>query len=112
MTPLTSTAIRQLRIVAMLEGASFVALLAIAMPLKYLAGMPGAVRVVGMAHGVLFVLYVAALVNAQISARWRLPQVLGLFLASVVPLGPFVADRWLRQQQHATSRTQASVEAQ
>ena len=83
------------------------ALLAIAMPLKYLAGMPSAVRFVGMAHGLLFLLYVGALINAQLSARWRLNQVLGLFVASVVPLGPFVADRWLRKQQDAAAGREA-----
>jgi hypothetical protein len=39
------TALRQLRLVAFLEGSSFLALLFIAMPLKYLAGLPLAVRI-------------------------------------------------------------------
>ena len=51
---------RDLRAVALLEGASYLLLLGVAMPLKYLAGMPGAVRAVGSAHGGLFLLYVAA----------------------------------------------------
>lgn len=46
--------IRILRIVALIEGVSFLVLLGIGMPLKYLADIPAAVRITGWAHGVLF----------------------------------------------------------
>ena len=52
---MSSSVIRQLRIIGLIEGVSFLVLLGIAMPLKYLAGMPRAVSAVGMAHGVLFI---------------------------------------------------------
>jgi integral membrane protein len=55
--PPEAAAIKRFRLIAMLEGISYLVLLCIAMPLKYYAGMPGAVRIVGMAHGVLFVAY-------------------------------------------------------
>ena len=55
------TALRQLRLVALLEGASFLVLLFVAMPLKYLAGMPLAVRIAGSIHGALFIAFVVAL---------------------------------------------------
>ena len=55
------TALRQLRLVAFLEGSSFLVLLFIAMPLKYLAGLPLAVRVAGSVHGLLFLVFLAAL---------------------------------------------------
>ena len=48
--------LNRLRVVAFWEGVSFLVLLGVAMPLKYLAGWPLAVRVVGMAHGILFIL--------------------------------------------------------
>ena len=48
------TSLGRLRVVGFWEGISFLVLLGIAMPLKYLAGWPDAVRVVGMAHGVFF----------------------------------------------------------
>jgi integral membrane protein len=57
---LIKSALGRLRIVAFLEGVSYLVLLGIAMPLKYIAGIPQAVRVVGMAHGVLFVLVCAS----------------------------------------------------
>ncbi len=67
---MSSTAIRQVRLVGILEGISFVVLLGIAMPLKYMAGMPRAVSWVGMAHGVLFVIW--SLSGAH---GWPLPVV-------------------------------------
>ena len=77
------------------------ALLGIAMPLKYLAGLPQAVRVVGMVHGILFIILLVAIAHAQFTVRWPLPKVLGLVVAAVIPLGPFVAERWLRREQEA-----------
>ena len=56
--------LKQFRWVAFLEGLSFVLLLFVAMPLKYWAGLPLAVRIVGMVHGLLFVLFIGALFSA------------------------------------------------
>ena len=87
----------RLRIVGMMEGASFLVLLGIAMPLKYLAGFPQAVRVVGMLHGLLFLLFVAAVLQVSVSMRWPLRRVLAALAASVLPFGPFVFDAHLRR---------------
>ena len=100
-----STAIRQLRIIGLVEGISFLALLGIAMPLKYFAGMPRAVSVVGMAHGVLFILYALAAGNAWLTARWSLSRGAGLFAAAVLPFGPFVMDARLRREELAAVRS-------
>lgn len=81
----------------MLEGVSFLVLLGIAMPLKYLAGMPRMVSVVGAAHGLLFLLFVAAVLHAAIALRWPLARVAGALAASVVPFGPFILDAHLRR---------------
>ncbi len=95
----------------MLEAFSFIALLGIAMPLKYFAGMPGAVRLVGMLHGILFLVYLVTIVNAQLSLRWPLSKVLGLLLAAVVPLGPFFAEGWLKREQVAADQRAAAPRA-
>lgn len=92
-----STALGRLRLTALLEGVSFLVLLLIAMPLKYLAGQPNAVRVVGMAHGVLFVLYVLLLIQQGIARRWSWRTMILGFVASLVPLGTFWADKKLFQ---------------
>ena len=92
------TALRQLRLVAILEGLSYLLLLFIAMPLKYLAGLPLAVRVVGSAHGLLFVLFLAALLRAAVARRWSLGRASLAFVSSVVPFGTFVFDRSLQRE--------------
>lgn len=96
---MVSSVIRQLRIVGLIEGASFLVLLGIAMPLKYLAGMPGAVRVVGMIHGVLFLIYLLAIAHAQLTIHWRPSRAVILFVASLVPFGTFVTEPGLRREE-------------
>lgn len=86
------TAIGRLRLIGYAEGASFLILLCIAMPLKYLAGKPEMVRVVGMMHGLLFMLYILTLMQAKVEYGWSLKTMLLGMLASVVPFGPFWAD--------------------
>ncbi len=91
--------VRLLRYVGYVEGASFLLLLFIAMPLKYLAGEPGMVRVVGMAHGVLWVLYIAVLAMAWPAARWGWRNGLLAFGASIIPFGPFAIDPHLKREE-------------
>ncbi len=98
---MTMGSLERLRAVGFLEGTSYLLLLGVAMPLKYLAGMPGMVRVVGWAHGLLFVLFVAAIFDAARRHRWPAGRVLGALAASVLPFGPFVLDRRLREDRMA-----------
>jgi integral membrane protein len=90
--------LRQLRFIAFIEGLSFVLLLFVAMPLKYFAGLPLAVRIVGGAHGLLFVLFLAALVRAATECDWTLRRSVIAFASSLVPFGTFVFDRSLREE--------------
>ena len=92
------TALSRLRFIGWWEGVSFLVLLGIAMPLKYLAGEPGAVRVVGMAHGVLFVLYVLAALHAALEYGWSWKRTALVLLASVLPAGPFIVDAKILRQ--------------
>jgi integral membrane protein len=95
------TTLGRLRLVGLAEGVSFLVLLGIAMPLKYLAGWPAAVRVVGLLHGVLFVLFVLAVFEAVGSLRWSAKEVGLALLASLLPFGTLLLDRRLRRQQAA-----------
>jgi integral membrane protein len=88
---LTST-LGRLRLTGLCEGLSFIILLGIAMPLKYLAGKPEMVRIVGMAHGILFVLYIFFTLHAKIQYQWSWKKMVLLWIASVVPFGTFYAD--------------------
>lgn len=91
----------RLRLLSIIEGTSTLLLFGVAMPLKYLANMPMAVRIVGSIHGLLFV----CLVIAFLLAIRRVPLSKGLaaagIIAAVVPFGPFVFDRWLAELRNA-----------
>jgi len=95
---LLKTPIGRLRIVAFVEGCSYLLLLGVAMPLKYLAGFPVAVRIVGSIHGALFVLFCAALVQAMVAARWSMVRGGVVFASSIVPFGTFAIDGRLKQE--------------
>jgi integral membrane protein len=92
------SALRRLRLVAFLEGSSFLLLLLVAMPLKYLAGYPLAVRIVGSIHGLLFLIFLAALFRAATERAWPLRRSSAAFVASILPFGTFVFDRSLRRE--------------
>lgn len=86
-----------LRRIGQIEAVSFLLLLGVAMPLKYLAGQPLAVKIVGWAHGVLFVIFGFALLRVWITARWPFLRVVAVFIAALLPFGPFVVDRRMRE---------------
>lgn len=88
--------VHTLRVVALTEGVSFLILLGLAMPLKYLAGMPQAVKIFGWAHGVLFVALCFLLLKVTIEYRWPLMRSAMVFIAALLPFGPFVIDRRLK----------------
>ena len=90
-------AVHFLRIVGLIEAVSYMLLVAVAMPLKYIWGQPKAVSVIGMIHGVLFILFCFALARATIVAKWPLSRAALLFVASLLPFGPFVLDRRMKR---------------
>ncbi|XXF75679.1 DUF3817 domain-containing protein [Myxococcaceae bacterium GXIMD 01537] len=93
-----NTPLGRFRAVAFWEGLSFLVLLLIAMPLKYVLAMPQMVRVVGMAHGVLFIAYLYTLLMAALEYRWGMKRVALAFIASLVPGGTFWLDAQLRRE--------------
>ena len=90
--------LKNLSIVGYLEGTSFLLLLGIAMPLKYMMDIPEGVKYIGMAHGVLFIAYIVTLIMATAKIKmplWAMPAgVLGSFL----PFGPFIFDHLLKKR--------------
>lgn len=91
--------IGSLRLVGNIEGWSYLILLGVAMPLKYFAGMPMAVKIVGMTHGVLFMAFVWVLVNASMKHRWSYSFSALAFADSLVPFGTFALDKKLARLQ-------------
>jgi integral membrane protein len=92
------TPLGRLRVIGLTEGISYLVLLLIAMPLKYYAGLPAAVTIVGALHGLFFVLYLLAVAHVTYVRRWSFGRVLGALVASLVPFGNFVLDMRLRRE--------------
>ncbi len=84
-----STRIGRFQITAFLEGVSFLLILVVTMPLKYLYDMPEPNQVIGMAHGILFVLYVFQSIALTIENKWSFKTLFILFVASILPFGTF-----------------------
>lgn len=82
-----------MRTVGIWEGISFLLLLFVAMPLKYFAGFPKAVSVVGMIHGVLVVAFIYTIINAIMSSGLSVKKGIIAFLASLLPFGTFFLDK-------------------
>ncbi len=91
---LLKTPVGRLRIVAFLEGCSYL-LLGFTMILKYKYGMPQPNYVVGLAHGILFVLYIVLVLQVSFIHRWNLLKMFWAFVASLIPFGTFYADKAL-----------------
>jgi integral membrane protein len=90
---LLKTQIGRFRILAFMEGVSFILILFVTMPLKYLYDIPTPNLVVGMVHGVLFMLYVLAVIQLRMAQHWRSILTIKALVASVVPFGTFYMDR-------------------
>jgi integral membrane protein len=92
-----NTSLNQFRLIALLEGISYLILLGIAMPLKYKFGMAAAVKYTGWVHGVLFAAYVILLLKVWKQYNWSFKKTMFAFIASLLPFGTFVLDKQLRE---------------
>ena len=85
------------RAAALARGRLGLLLLGVAMPLKYIWHMPIYVKVVGMTHGILFILYCLLLALAMRRHDWSYGFGTYLFVAALIPFGTFYTDRRLRE---------------
>lgn len=93
-----NTVIGRFRLVALLEGVSFLLLLLICMPLKYIMGIPEAVKYMGWVHGVLFILYIVTMTQAALKYDWTFGKTSIAFAMSLVPAGTLIYDKKLKQE--------------
>jgi integral membrane protein len=91
---LLKTALGRLRIVAFMEGCSFL-LLGFTMILKYKFSIPQPNYIVGLAHEILFVLYIFLLLQVSFLHRWSIFKMFMAFIASLIQFGTFYADKVL-----------------
>ncbi len=94
---LLNTPLGRLRLVAFLEGCSFL-LIGLTMILKYQYAMPRPNYIVGMAHGVLFIAYILLVLQVAYLYKWSKMKVFWAFVASLVPFGTFYAEKHLYQK--------------
>jgi len=81
------------RIIALLEGVSYLLLLFVAVPIKYLSNDPQYVKMLGMPHGLLFIGYVVLAFLLRSEYKWNSRQFFVILIASVIPFGTFYVDR-------------------
>jgi len=90
--------------IALLEGVSLLLLIFFAMPMKYVIDEPIYVRVIGMIHGVLFIIYILWAVILKFKENWEWSKFLIICTASVIPFGTFYIDRkYLKKNQSTTN---------
>lgn len=82
--------IRTFRILGWLEGGSFLLLMFVGMPVKYMLGNPAVVKLLGMPHGILFIAYVLLANIIAEELHWNLKVRVFAFLAAVLPFGTFI----------------------
>lgn len=87
------------RKIAFAEGISFVLLLLIAMPLKYYFDLPIAVKLVGWAHGVLFIAYILLTFSVISIMKWNWFNTLVALAVSLIPVGTFWLDKSLKKRE-------------
>ncbi len=81
------------RVVAFLEGASYLLLLFVAVPIKYFGDDPQYVKMLGMPHGLLFVGYVILAFLLKNEYKWNNKTFFIILIASILPFGTFYVDK-------------------
>lgn len=94
-----ASSLGRFRVVALLEGISFLVLLGVAMPLKYIAGKPGMVDVVGWIHGMLFISYMVTGLQLKTEHEWPFKKTFVAVIAAIIPFGPFILDKRILKQE-------------
>ena len=95
MNHLFKTHVGRLRVIALLEGWSLLILLFIAVPVKYIMGIPEATQAIGLIHGILFLLFVSGTLIISFLQKWSIWTLFVVMMSSMVPFGTFYVDRKL-----------------
>ena len=78
---------------ALLESISYILLLFIAVPIKYLWDDPTYVKLLGMPHGILFIGYILLSVLGKSRYEWTNIDFFVISIASLIPFGTFYVDK-------------------
>ncbi|MBN2824270.1 MAG: DUF3817 domain-containing protein [Campylobacterales bacterium] len=96
---LNRTPIEHFRLIGLIEGSSYLLLLFVAMPIKYILHDPSYVKVIGMIHGILFMLFVVIQIHTALRCKFSFKENFIYFMASLIPFGTFFTDGRLKKFQ-------------
>ncbi len=99
-----AAALQRYRVMANVVGVLLIALVVVAVPLKYWGGMPTPATVLGTAHGWLYALFFLSAVDLALRARWSLKGAIATLVAGTVPFLSFVAERTVTRKMRAGER--------
>jgi integral membrane protein len=97
-------ALLRYRTMAYIVGVMLLLLVLVAMPLKYVADVPGPVAVIGTAHGFLYIVYLIAAFDLALRARWSAKGTVLVLLAGTIPVMSFIAERIVTRKTRAGER--------
>ena len=92
------TSLEKFRLINFIEGMSFILLVFVAMPLKYIFMYPITTKIAGMIHGILFIIFLALLSEAIKKCKFGTKFSVLLFVASLIPFGTFYTDKLLKDK--------------
>lgn len=102
--------LKKFRLINKVEGYSFLILLFVAMPLKYMMGYPVATKVIGMIHGALFIAFIYQLIEATKNVPFSKKEAFIFFVASLIPFGSFYTESiCIQKEDRVAEAVRASV---
>lgn len=93
------TALGRFRVISAIEGLSYLLLVFIAMPIKYLGDNPLYVKIFGMAHGVLFIIFMISLFEVKTRDKWDTGFMFQIFVLSLIPFGAFIIENRVKPKE-------------
>ncbi|SNR34404.1 DUF3817 domain-containing protein [Blastococcus mobilis] len=99
-----AAALQRYRVMANVVGVLLILLIVVAVPLKYLAGMPTPVTILGTAHGWLYALFFLSAVDLALRAKWSLKGSIVTLVAGTIPFLSFVAERTVTRKMRVGER--------
>ncbi len=99
-----AAALQRYRVMANVVGVLLILLIIVAVPLKYMAGMPTPVTILGTAHGWLYALFFLSAVDLALRAKWSLKGSIVTLIAGTIPFLSFVAERTVTRKMRVGER--------
>lgn len=93
--------LRRLERASVVEASTLLVLVGVAVPLKYMFGVPQVTKVMGPVHGIAFLFYCWTVVQTVAGGGWRAGEIVRLLLVAFVPVAGFLNVGWIRRRARA-----------